>query len=186
MNSLAPCRRIAVIAGCLLISVMLIVVGCAPDADGEIISPDLGPRLVLARSAGDVEIEPTPAPPKLAELTPDQVFAGVPDDVRQAIEGADISAAETIALKYGCIGCHALDPNEVKTGPTWYNAGDHAVVRVSGESPAQYLYQSIVEPGAYVVEGYPANIMPATFKDQMTLQEIADIVAFLLQQNGQP
>ena len=64
--------------------------------------------------------------------------------------------------------------------------GDHAVVRVSGESPALYLYESIINPGAYVVEGYPANVMPANFKDQMTPQEIADIVAYLLQQNGQP
>lgn len=186
MNSLAPCRRIAVIAGCLLVSVMLIVVGCAPDADGEIISPDLGPRLVLARSEGDVAAAPTPVPPKLAELAPDQVFAGLPDDVRQAVEGADVGAAETVALKYGCLGCHALDPNEVKTGPTWHNAGDHAVVRVAGESPALYLYESIVNPGAYVVEGYAANIMPANFKDQMTPQEIANMVAYLLQQNGQP
>lgn len=186
MNSLAPCRRIAVIAGCLLISLMLIVVGCAPDADGEIISPDLGARLVLARSEGDVSAQPTPVPPKLAELTPDLVFAGLPDDVRQAIEGADIGAAETIALKYGCIGCHALDPNATSTGPTWHNAGDHAVVRVPGESPAFYLYESIVNPGAHVVEGYAANIMPANFKDQMTPQEIADMVAYLLQQNGQP
>lgn len=186
MNSLAPCRRIAVIAGCLLISVMLIVVGCAPDADGEIISPDLGARLVLARSEGDVEVVPTPVPPKLAELTPDLVFAGVPDDVRQAIEGADVGAAETIALKYGCTGCHALDPNEVKTGPTWHNVGDSAVARIAGQSPALYLYESIVNSGGYVVNGYPANIMPANFQDQMTPQEIADMVAFLLQQNGQP
>jgi mono/diheme cytochrome c family protein len=186
MNSLAPCRRIAVIAGCLLISVMLIVVGCAPDADGEIISPELGARLVLARSEGDVQVEPTPVPPKLAELTPDLVFAGLPDDVRQAVEGADIGAAETIALKYGCLGCHALDPNEVKTGPTWHNSGDLAVVRVPEKSPAFYLYESIVNPNAYVVEGYPGNIMPANFQDQMTPQEIADMVAYLLQQNGQP
>ena len=186
MNSLAPCGRIAVIAGCLLVSVMLIVVGCAPDADGEIISPGLGQRLVLARSEGDVSVEPTPVPPKLAELAPDQVFAGLADDVRQAVEGADVAAAETVALKYGCIGCHALDPNEVKTGPTWHNIGDTAVTRVAGESPAQYIYESITNPPAYVVAGYPGNIMPATFKDQMSPQELAEMVAYLLQQNGQP
>lgn len=186
MNSLAPCRRFAVIVGCLLVSVMLIVVGCAPDATGEIISPDLGPRLVLARSEGDVQVVPTPVPPKLAELTPDQVFAGLPDDVRQAIEGADTGAAPTLALKYACVGCHELDPNKPPlTGPTWHNVGDTAVVRVPGESPAQYLYLSITEPNAHVVNGYPGNIMPQTFKDQMSPQELAEMVAYLLQQNGQ-
>lgn len=185
MSSLAPCRRMAVIAGCLLISVMLIVVGCAPDANGEIISPELGSKLILARSEGDVQIEPTPVPPKLAELAPDQVFAGLPDDVRQMVEGADTGGAETLALKYACVGCHALDPNEVKTGPTWYNMGDTAIVRVSGESPAQYIYESIVNPNAHVVNGYPGNIMPQNFREIMTPEELGTMVAYLLQQNGQ-
>ena len=185
MSSLAPCRRTAVIAGCLLVSVMLIIVGCVPDAEGEIISPDLGPKLILARSEGSVEIAPTPAPPKLAELAPDQVYAGLPDDVRQTIDGADIGAAQTVALKYGCIGCHAVDPNQVMTGPTWHNIGDTAVIRVPGESPAQYLYESIVNPNGHVVDGYLGNIMPQTFKDMMTPQELGEMVAYLLAQNGQ-
>ncbi|MBX3015688.1 MAG: c-type cytochrome [Caldilineaceae bacterium] len=185
MNSLAPHHRLAVIASCLFISVMLIVVGCAPDATGEIISPDLGPRLVIARSEGDIQIEPTPVPPKLAELTPDQIYAGLPDDVRQAIEGADASAGQSIALKYGCVGCHATDPNTVSTGPTWHNIGDAAVIRVSGESPALYLYDSIVQPNAFVVPGYPGNIMPQNFGDTMSTQELAEMVAYLLQHNGQ-
>ncbi len=186
MNSLAPCCRFAVIASLLLTCAMLIVAGCAPNAAGEIISPDLGPKLVLAQSAGNVVVEPTPVPPKLAELAPDQVFAGVADDVRQTIEGADVAAAETLALQYGCVGCHAVDPNEVKTGPTWHNMGDTAIVRVAGESPAQYLYESIVNPNAFITPGYPGNIMPQNFKDTMTAQEIGDMVAYLLQQNGQP
>lgn len=185
MNSLAPCRRTAVIAGCLLVSVVLIMVGCAPDANVEIISPDLGPKLILARSEGSVEVAPTPAPPKLAELAPDQIYAGLPDDVRQSVEGADIAAAQTVALKYGCVGCHVLDPNQVMTGPTWHNIGDTAVTRVPDQSPGLYLYESIVNPNGHVVDGYPGNIMPATFKDTMSPQELAEMVAYLLAQNGQ-
>lgn len=185
MNSLAPYHRRLVIASCLLVSMILILVGCAPDATSEIISPDLGPKLVLARSEGDIVIEPTPVPPKLAELAPDQVFVGLPDDVRSLVEGADTSAAETVALKYGCSGCHSLDPNLVLTGPTWHNIGDTAVVRVPGESPAQYLYISIVSPNAHVVNGYPSSVMPQNFQDLMSPQELGEMVAYLLQQNGQ-
>lgn len=185
MNSLAPGHRMTVIVGCLLMSVMLISVGCVPDANGEIISPELGPKLVLARSEGDVQVEPTPVPPKLAELTPDQLFAGLPDDVRQAVEDADPSSAETLAIKYACVGCHALDPNEVKTGPTWYNVGDTSVVRVPGEGPAAYIYTSIINPNVYVVNGYPSNIMPANFGELMSPEELGAMVAYLLQQNGQ-
>ncbi len=186
MNSLAPCRRFAVIASLLVICAMLLIVGCAPDTEAQIISPDLGPQLVLAQSAGDVAAVPTAVPPKLAELAPDHIFAGLTDDVRQTIEGADVAAAETLALKYGCVGCHAVDPNEVKTGPTWHNAGDHAIIRVAGESPAQYLYQSITQPNAFITPGYPGNIMPQNFSELMTPEEIGDMVAYLLQQNGQP
>ncbi len=186
MNSLAPCCRFSVFASLLLTCAMLIVAGCAPDTTGEIISPDLGPKLVLAQSSGDVVAEPTPIPPRLAELGADQVFAGLPDDVRQTIEGADIAAAETLALQYGCVGCHAIDPNEVKTGPTWHNMGDIAIIRVPGESPAQYLYESIVNPNAHIAPGYPGNIMPQNFAELMSAQEIGDMVAYLLQQNGQP
>jgi len=185
MNSLAPYCRFSVIASCLLVCAMLLIAGCAPDANADLISPDLGAKLVLARSEGEIQIEPTPVPPKLAELTPDVIFAGLPDDIRQAVEGADTSAAETVALKYGCVGCHALDPNAVMTGPTWHNMGDTAVIRVPGESPALYLYESIVNPNAYVVPGYPGNIMPATFGEQMSVQELGEMVAYLLQQNGQ-
>lgn len=185
MNSLAPYGRLSVVASCLFVSAVLLVSGCTPDANAEIISPGLGAKLVIARSAGEVEIVPTAVPRKLAELTPDEVFAGLSDDVRSTVEGVDTGVASTIALKYACVGCHATAPNEVKTGPTWYNIGDIAVVRVPGESPAQYLYTSITNPTDHLVEGYPPNVMPQTFATTMTPEELGTMVAYLLQQNGQ-
>jgi mono/diheme cytochrome c family protein len=163
----------------------LTVAGCAPNADSALISPNLGPQLVLAQSAGDVEIVPTPVPPKLAELTADAIYAGLDPAVADAVANATIADGETIALTFGCIGCHATDPNEVKTGPTWHNVGDTAITRIAGESPALYLYQSITDPNAYVVPSYPGNIMPANFSDTMTPEQIATMVAYLLAQNGQ-
>ncbi|MEZ4863951.1 MAG: c-type cytochrome [Caldilineaceae bacterium] len=185
MSPLAPYRRLSAIIACLLVSVPFFLVACVPDANNELISPDLGPKLVLARSEGNVEAAPTPAPPKLAELTPDQIYAGLPADLLQAVQSADIGGAETIALKYGCVGCHSTDPTEVKTGPTWHNVGDTAITRVPGESPAEYLHQSIINPNAYVVNGYPSNVMPQTFSDQMSQDELATMIAYLLSQNGQ-
>jgi len=185
MNSLAPRLRVTVLALSFVI-VLMVGVGCSPNAESEIISPDLGNRLVLAQSAGEVVVEPTPVPPKLAELPPDQVNAGLPDDFMQALASANPANGETVALTFGCIGCHAVDPAEVRTGPTWHNVGDTAVVRVPGESPAFYLYQSITAPNSHVVPGYPANIMPQNFSETMSVQQIADMVAYLLAQNGQP
>ncbi|MEZ4618923.1 MAG: c-type cytochrome [Caldilineaceae bacterium] len=185
MNSLARNVRVPVIVLLLSLTVIALVAGCAPDATGELLSPDLGPKLVLAQSEGAIEIEPTPVPPKLAELSTDEVYAGLDPAVQDAIANANSANGETIALTFGCVGCHALDPNEVKTGPTWHNVGDTAVIRVPGESPAQYLYQSITAPNAFVVPGYPGNVMPANFTDTMSPEQIADMVAYLLTQNGQ-
>ena len=185
MNSLAPRLRLTVLA--LLFSVVFVLaVGCSPDTEREIISPDLGERLVVAQSAGEVVIAPTPVPPKLAELPPDQVTAGLPEDMLAAVTNATPANGETIALTFGCIGCHAVDPTQVRTGPTWHNMGDTAVVRVAGESPALYLYQSIVAPNSHVVEGYPGNIMPQNFSETMSVEQLGDMVAYLLAQNGQP
>ena len=185
MNSLAPRLRLTVLA--LSFSVVFVLaLGCSPDAEREIISPDLGARLVVAQSAGEVVVAPTPVPPKLAELPPEQVTAGLPDDILQAVTNANPANGETLALTFTCVGCHALDPAKTQPGPSWYNIGDTAVVRVAGESPAFYLYQSITAPNSHVVEGYPANIMPQTFGETMSVQQIGDMVAYLLAQNGQP
>jgi hypothetical protein len=60
------------------------------------------------------------------------------------------------------------------------NIGAEAGSRVSGQSAADYLRSSIVEPQAYVVEGFSAGIMPATYVDVLTEQQINDLVAYLL------
>ena len=109
--------------------------------------------MVAAASAGDVvAAEPTPAP-MLADLSPDEIVAGLDDSFIAALGTATPANGETLALTNGCIGCHALDPEATMTGPTWYNIGNIAITRVEGQSPAYYLHQSIVAPNEYVNEG---------------------------------
>lgn len=185
MNSLARVSRVSTVLGLLLIAVVVLSSGCSPDAKSALISPDLGPQLVLAQSEGVVEIVPTAEPPKIAELSAEAIYAGLDPAIADAIANADVSNGETVALTFGCVGCHALDPNQTMTGPTWHNMGDTAVVRIPDESPALYLYQSIVQPGVYIVPGYPANIMPANFGETMSDEQIATMVAYLLSLHGQ-
>ena len=185
MNSLARVSRVPTLVGLLCCAIVLVIAGCAPNPENELISPDLGPKLVLAQSSGAVEVVPTPEPPKLAELSDDEIYAGLDPSVVDAIAGANIADGETIALTFGCVGCHVLDPDQTMTGPTWHNVGDTAIVRVPGESPALYLYQSITEPNGFITPGYPVNIMPANFTESMTAEQIATMVAYLLSQNGQ-
>ena len=49
-----------------------------------------------------------------------------------------------------------------------------------GYSAEMYLYESIVDPGAFAAEGQRAGIMPANFGQRMSDQELADLVAYLM------
>ncbi len=174
-------RRYLVLVA-LLVMIAAVATACAPDPNELIISPQLGEQMA-ARAAGQqiVRAEPTPLP-LLSSLTPEQIVAGLPEDVIAAMANADLAHAEQLALSNGCIGCHALDPAMQMTGPTWYNIGNTAVGRVPGESPGLYLYHSIANPGLYSVPNYPAGVMPATYVDTLSTQDMADLVAYLLAQ----
>jgi cytochrome c2 len=100
------------------------------------------------------------------ELTPEQVTAGLPEDFATALAAADPSKGETVALTNGCVGCHSLDPAVQMTGPSWHNVADHAANRQPGVSPANYLYTSITNPGAYVVPNFPGGVMPQIYARQ--------------------
>ena len=161
----------------------LSLAACAPDPTGLIISPQLGEQMAALEAGNEIVMaEPTEAP-KLADLAPEAVTAGLPDDIAMVLAAADPASGEQLALARGCVGCHALDPAVTMTGPTWYHVGDIAVSRVAGESPALYLYHSIVNPNLFIVPNYPSNIMPANYSEQLSTQELADLIVYLLQQN---
>lgn len=164
---------------------VLLVAACTPNASARIISPDLGEQLVAEQAGDVVAFEPTPIP-KLASLTDEQKLAGLPADLAAALTAASPEKGVSLATAQGCIGCHQLDPNNQVVAPTWHNIGDMAVGRVAGVSPAEYLHQSIINPGAYIVANYQGGIMPATFSEKLSTQDLADIIAYLLTLNGQP
>ena len=166
-----------------LLTILAVIGGCAPNAAADLVSPKLGEQMFAKEASAEVVVEPTPVPKKFADLTPEEVVAGLPADFATALAAADPSKGETVALAAGCLGCHSLDQNEVKTGPTWHNVADTAVNRRPGESPAFYIHESIVNPGAFVVNGFPANVMPQNFADTLSQSDLANLVAYLLEQH---
>lgn len=80
----------------------------------------------------------------------------------------------------GCVTCHSLEPGVALVGPSVANVGAEAGSRVSGLSAEEYLRQSIVEPNAYVVEGFGEGIMPAGYGDALSSEQVDDLVAYLL------
>ncbi len=78
----------------------------------------------------------------------------------------------------GCMTCHSLEPDVTLVGPSLAGIATRAAERVPGMSAEQYLMQSLMEPDAYVVEGFPSGVMPS-YKD-LPEQDLADLIAFMM------
>jgi mono/diheme cytochrome c family protein len=95
----------------------------------------------------------------------------------------DAAAGESLfngGAQPGCNTCHSLEPGVKLAGPSLAEIGAEAGSRVSGQSAEEYLRTSVMEPNSFVVEGFTANIMPATYDDQLSEQEVNDLVAYML------
>jgi cytochrome c oxidase subunit 2 len=86
---------------------------------------------------------------------------------------------ERIVGRAGCLNCHAVAGKE-KVGPNFHGVYGSTVPLADGKSvkaDEEYLRESIVDPGAKVVKGYP-NVMP-TYKTTLKPGEIEAVVEFL-------
>lgn len=80
---------------------------------------------------------------------------------------------------YACATCHNVDSEERKIGPGQLNIAERGGTRIEGQPAAQYIYDSIVHPNDYIVEGYTPNLMPSNYSDLLSDQDIYDIIAYL-------
>ncbi|RLT36528.1 MAG: hypothetical protein DWI57_14740 [Chloroflexi bacterium] len=110
-----------------------------------------------------------------------------PAEAAPAAEGG-VRAPADLFTAMACVACHNLDlpqdaSNRGPVGPNMGNLAESAANRVSGMTAEEYVYQSITEPGAYVVEGYVTGIMLQDFTTKMSEEEIRGLVAWLLDPN---
>jgi cytochrome c2 len=80
----------------------------------------------------------------------------------------------------GCRICHSLEKDEKIIGPSFYGIASRAGSRVPGMTAEEYLHQSIVDPNAFVVPGFPKGQMIQNFGKLLTEEEINDLIAFLM------
>lgn len=97
-----------------------------------------------------------------------------------ALPQGDAAAGQAIFTSAGCAACHSLDPEVKIVGPSQAGAATRAATRKPGYPAELYLYESVTQPGAYLVEGFADGVMPPDFKTKLTPQELADVIAFLL------
>jgi nitric oxide reductase subunit C len=77
-----------------------------------------------------------------------------------------------------CATCHSLEPDVVIVGPSLAGVATRAASRVPDMSAGEYLRTSILDPGAFVVPGFP-DAMARNLGEVLDDQQINDILAFL-------
>lgn len=95
-------------------------------------------------------------------------------DPDSAARGAVIAESE------GCLVCHSID-GQSGTGPTFKGLAGSNRPLTTGEfvrADDAYLRTAIVDPSAQIVDGF-ADVMPATFGEMLTDQDIDDLIAFI-------
>jgi mono/diheme cytochrome c family protein len=124
--------------------------------------------LIQAQSVGDdveeilLELEEVGGDP----LTGQELYNGL----EPALGGAIL----------GCSGCHEVGEIAPPTEGTWTRVNDIRLLLPEFEeyTVEQYLVESIVNPAAYQVPDYTSP-MPAIYSNQLTIQQLADLVAYL-------
>lgn len=103
----------------------------------------------------------------------EEQIAAIPDE-----PGPNADRGEILVEQNGCYACHSVDGSTL-VGPTWsglYNSevelADGSVVTADDE----FIRESILEPNAKIVAGFPPNAMPQYVFSE---EEIADIIEFI-------
>lgn len=122
---------------------------------------------------------------------PTPVVVGVGTDITLELPTGDPANGKTLTESKGCVGCHISSA----VGPAWLASGDpnkegvgtraehrfkDAGYTGKATSAEQYLFESIVQPNAHLVAPFQPSLMPGTFGNTLTEQDVADMIAYLL------
>jgi mono/diheme cytochrome c family protein len=101
--------------------------------------------------------------------------AGVPGAAPPKVPGGP--GAQVFANN-GCSACHTLKAA---------NAGGAVGPNLDDVLPGQtaaMITQSIVDPNAKIEKGFPANVMPGNYEQQIPADQLKQLVAYLMQNAG--
>jgi cytochrome c2 len=137
-------------------------------------------------------LEPTEIPPTATPTTPptetpmpEPTAFGASDPLYDEVAAADVAHGEELfnniieGASLACSNCHYIDSEEMLVGPGQLNLLYRAADRVEDQGPYTYMYNSIVHPNDYIVEGYPEMVMPQNYEELLSEQDLYDIVAYM-------
>lgn len=130
----------------------------------------------------------TPLPEPTATSTP---IPAAEEPETEAASAGDAANGQILfnemrnEVSFSCATCHSPDTNMRLIGPGFLGLGETAATRVEGMSAEDYLRESILHPNNYIVEDengvpYPASLMPQTYADVWTDEQVEDLIAYLL------
>ena len=100
------------------------------------------------------------------------------DKVNALLQDAQPERGAALIEQYQCASCHVAGvANNV--APSYEGLSEHAAYRRPPLTAAAYIYESIVNPSAYVVEGYN-NVMRQDYAVVIPDHDLGDIIAYLL------
>lgn len=123
--------------------------------------------------------------------TPTATSTPVPTPTPASVDEQQVAFGRATYLKYYCGVCHALPAAGTAGvfGPSHEHIGSLAGARVtdpaytgSATTPAEYVRESIVEPGVYIAPGGANSRMAMPPFGHLPAEEIDALVYFLLQQ----
>ena len=108
-----------------------------------------------------------------AEVTVEIPTGAAVEDSKETVatKAEPLGTAEEIVARYGCGACHKIAGQSGAVGP------DLSSIGASRDS--DYLRRAILDPNVEVAEGYPPNLMPATYGGQFYAQELELLVAYM-------
>lgn len=80
----------------------------------------------------------------------------------------------------GCLACHSLEADVALVGPSLAGIAQRTTNLQSDQEMEAYLRESIINPDAYMVDGYAPGVMYQQYEDTLTDDQIDDLVAFML------
>ncbi|MDA0242298.1 MAG: c-type cytochrome [Chloroflexi bacterium] len=84
------------------------------------------------------------------------------------------------AFMQNCGSCHSVADEAIIVGPSLKGVGNRAAERVPGQDARTYLMTSILNPSAYLVEGFQDGLMPANLAKKLTGEELDGVIEYLL------
>ena len=114
-----------------------------------------------------------------------------PKDIRLEVVGGGEETGARYAFACPVCGRTALGNAESAAVRTLKAAGASATTgpdldklpldaQKAGKPLADFIHESIVDPNAYIAPGFPKNVMPATFGQALSKQQLDALVQYLI------